>query len=262
MQLDEAFAKLGIIQDFIPVGDSNRPGTKLVPSRVTIHNTDNTGAGANAAAHAKYVKGADARKRKVSWHFTVDDVSIYQSLPTNEVGWHAGSGNGSSIGIEICMHKGMKEVPAYDRAALLTAVLARQHGITVPSSIVQHNHWTGKHCPRVLRDKPTGWQDFLNKVSDFADKLVDVSAADLSPHGDAHHDGEAGSIAMSDAHTVIASDGLRLRAGPGTSFDVRSTLPFGSEVIVLSRSGEWALIDATKDGGADGFVHSAFLRAV
>ena len=73
MQLDQAFAELNIVQDFIPVGNSNRPGRKLTPTAITIHNTDNDSKGANAAAHAKYQKGADARKRQVSWHFTVDD---------------------------------------------------------------------------------------------------------------------------------------------------------------------------------------------
>jgi N-acetyl-anhydromuramyl-L-alanine amidase AmpD len=113
MQLDQAFAELNIVQDFIPAGNSNRPGRKLTPTAITIHNTDNDSVGANEAAHAKYQKGADARKREVSWHFTVDDKSVYQSLPTNEIGWHAGSsaGNASSIGIEICMNADLDVPP-------------------------------------------------------------------------------------------------------------------------------------------------------
>jgi N-acetylmuramoyl-L-alanine amidase CwlA len=78
MQLDQAFAELNIVQDFIPAGNSNRPGRKLTPTAITIHNTDNDSVGANAAAHAKYQKGADARKREVSWHFTVDGTRLRQ----------------------------------------------------------------------------------------------------------------------------------------------------------------------------------------
>jgi hypothetical protein len=48
------------------------------------HNTDTPDKNANAAAHAKYQKGADARERKVSRDFTMDGKSVYQSLPTNE----------------------------------------------------------------------------------------------------------------------------------------------------------------------------------
>src|SRR5258706_15124518 len=128
MRVDEAYAELKVVQDFIPAGNSNRPGKKLAATSITIHNTDNEDPGANAAAHAKYQKGADARKREVSWHFTVDDTSVFQSLPTNEVGWHAGSrkGNGSSLGIEICMNPELDVPETYKRAALLTAVMAFQ----------------------------------------------------------------------------------------------------------------------------------------
>jgi N-acetylmuramoyl-L-alanine amidase CwlA len=164
MQLDQAFRDLNIVQDFIPVTNSNRPGKRLAPTHITIHNTDNAGPRADAAAHARYVKGADAQARQVSWHYTVDDHVIYQSLPVNEVGWHSGPGNSNSIGIEICMHQGMNEAQAYDRAALLVAVLALQNNVTVPEAVVQHNFWTGKHCPRVLRDQPNGWRGFLAKV--------------------------------------------------------------------------------------------------
>lgn len=164
LRLEKAFAQLNIVQDFIPRANSNRPGTRLVPTHITIHNTDNASPGADAAAHARYVKGQDAQARQVSWHYTVDDRVIFQSLPANEVGWHSGPGNSKSIGIEICMHQGMDEAAAYDRAALLVAVLAQQNGVAVPANVVQHNFWTGKHCPRVLRDRPNGWSGFLAKV--------------------------------------------------------------------------------------------------
>lgn len=190
MQLDEAFAELNIVQDFIPVGNSNRPGNKLTPTFITIHNTDNTSKGANAAAHAKYQKGADARKREVSWHFTVDDKSVFQSLPTNERGWHAGSkeGNRVSIGIEICMNSDLDVPAAYKRAALLTAVMAFQNKIKVPGQIVQHNHWSGKDCPIVLRHKENGWEGFLDQVKQFRDDLTDVPAPAIAmPKGGDHH---------------------------------------------------------------------------
>ena len=65
-----------------------------------------------------------------------------------------------------------------------------------------------------------------------------------------------------DRYTVIASGGLRLRAGPGTEFDVRSVLSFGAVVTILAREGNWALLDTTGDGSASGFAYSAYLRKV
>lgn len=188
MRIDEAFAQLAIIQDPLPTGSSNRPGTARIPTAITIHNTDNSAKGANAAAHAKYMKGADAKRRKVSWHFTVDDKSIYQSLPVGEIGWHASTsaGNASSIGIEICMNEGLDEAAAYEKAALLTAALAKQHGINVPTAIVQHHHWSGKNCPRVLRAKQNGWRDFLTRVEDLYRSLRAASSPRIEVEDDHH----------------------------------------------------------------------------
>jgi hypothetical protein len=62
-------------------------------------------------------------------------------------------------------------------------------------------------------------------------------------------------------HVVIARDGLKLRAGPGTEFTSERTLPAGTMVNVLRREGQWAQVDLQGDGRADGFMHSSFLRA-
>lgn len=191
MNLDTAQIKLGIVQDYVPVGNSNRPGTRLTATSITIHNTDNKSAGANAAAHARYMKGPDAQRRQVSWHFTVDDKFVYQSIPTNEVAWHAGNrqGNATSIGIEICMNSDLVNVDAcYDRAALLTAWLDYRLGIHVPSSVYQHHDWSGKNCPIVLRPKPNGWSDFLAKVQRNFRNLTPVDAPIIKPSDDDHHD--------------------------------------------------------------------------
>jgi N-acetylmuramoyl-L-alanine amidase CwlA len=183
MQIDEAYAELNIVQDFIPLGNSNRSGKKLVPTGITIHNTDNRHKRANAAAHAKYQKGADARRRRVSWHFTVDDKSVYQSLPTNEVGWHARNtkGNATTIGIEICMNADLDAKAAYHRAALLVAVLAFQNRIRVPKGIFQHHDWyPKKDCPTVLRNEKNAWAIFLGQIKSSLGDLTPVRAAVLA----------------------------------------------------------------------------------
>lgn len=81
-----------IIQDIIPKGNNNRPGYSMNPTYITVHNTANTAAGANAKMHARYEKNPNTA---TSWHFTVDEKEIYQHLPLNENGWHAGDGNGT-----------------------------------------------------------------------------------------------------------------------------------------------------------------------
>ncbi|HZG79687.1 MAG TPA: hypothetical protein VEZ13_02830, partial [Brevibacillus sp.] len=31
-------------------------------------------------------------------------------------------------------------------------------------AVVQHNRWSGKNCPRIIRSRPGGWESFLQKV--------------------------------------------------------------------------------------------------
>jgi uncharacterized protein YgiM (DUF1202 family) len=58
---------------------------------------------------------------------------------------------------------------------------------------------------------------------------------------------------------VTARDGLRLRAGPGTQFDIKTTLVSGQHVNVIGSSDAWSQIDIEGDGLADGYCHSGFL---
>jgi N-acetylmuramoyl-L-alanine amidase len=158
-----------IIEDFIPAGRRNRPGTKLTgPKYITIHDTANPAKGANALMHAKYLKGDDAANRPASWHFTVDDQNVVQHIPLNEVAWHAGDGskgpgNTSSIAIEICENADGDRTKAEANAAELVAHLLKQFGLSI-DAVVQHNRWTGKDCPRIIRHRSGGWEAFLTAV--------------------------------------------------------------------------------------------------
>ena len=168
-----------INQKFIPVSNTfTRPGIKMNPEYITIHETDNTAKGANDEAHAKLQYNGNSRQ--ASWHFQVDDDSIYQSLPTNEVGWHAGDGNGpgnmKSIGIEICVNSDGDFKKAVENAAWLTNHLMSIFKIPL-SKVVQHNRWSGKNCPRNLRSGAKGisWNDFITLVkSDITTEVAKV----------------------------------------------------------------------------------------
>lgn len=153
-----------IIQSIVPKSVKNvRPGIAMSPKYITIHNTANEKA--DAMAHAKYLLNGAGGASK-SWHFTVDDKVIVQHLPTNEVGWHAGDGRGpgnmSSIGVEICEHKGIDFEKAVQNAAWLVRKLMAEHKIPI-HRVVPHKHWTGKTCPRLLLSR---WNEFLKMVQD------------------------------------------------------------------------------------------------
>ncbi|MED4128494.1 N-acetylmuramoyl-L-alanine amidase [Shouchella miscanthi] len=157
-------------KEFIPLSNSNRPGTIINPSYITIHETANTSVGANAQMHSSYVKGVNAQNRQVSWHITVDDAQAIQHLPLNEMGWHAGLlGNKQSIGIEICVNQDGNFEEAKKNAISIIRHLMEELRIDI-ASVVSHKHWTGKNCPANLLST---WKEFTEDI------IKDVSSPDI-----------------------------------------------------------------------------------
>lgn len=160
-----------IVPMLIPASNKfTRPGIAMSPEYITIHETDNTDKGANALAHAKLQqRGND---RQASWHFSVDDGdTIYQSIPTNEVSWNAGDGNGDgnmkSISIEICVNEDGNFTQSKKNAAWLVRYLMDKYNIPI-NKVVQHNHWSGKDCPQQIRAEKNGWDNFIAQVNGLA----------------------------------------------------------------------------------------------
>lgn len=157
----------GIIiqQDIIPAGRRNRPGGRNPDIYITIHETGNTDAGADAEAHGKYLAGSAGEASLTSWHYTVDDHAIVQHLPDNETAYHAGDGaggpgNATSIGIEICVNQDGDFEAARANAAALVRLLMAEHSIPL-GNIKQHHDWNGKNCPAAIRAASGAWEAFL-----------------------------------------------------------------------------------------------------
>lgn len=141
-----------IKQQFIPASRTKqRPGYAMIPQYITIHSTGNPKS--TAQNEADYV--CYNSDRQASYHYVVDDSRIIQVLPADEVAWHAGdggsgTGNRKSVAIEICEPGDRKK--AVDNAVWLTKELIRDLKID-KAHIRQHHDWSGKDCPRILRNK-------------------------------------------------------------------------------------------------------------
>ena len=210
---------MDIVKDFIPRGRRNRPEHSMSAKWITIHDTGNSDAGADAAAHARYLKGDAAANRPVSWHFTVDEDNVYQHLPLDENGWHAedgsnGQGNRMSIGVEICMNSDGDRPRAEARAAKLVAWLLQTVDSLkdYPGAVKQHHDWTGKNCPRVLRGRSGGWQEFLDAVKEALHEsdgeLHRVQVGAYSQYGNAVRMRDRLKADGYDTYLVLADDGL------------------------------------------------------
>jgi len=162
-----------------PLGSLCRSGQTLLDFvGVTIHETSNWSSGATAAMHAQYLRGS-AQNLEVSWHYSVDSTSAYQSIPENEKAWHAGdtgmgTGNAHTIAIEICDNAGGNFDQAMGNAEWLAADILYRHGVySVSKHLFQHHDFSsfGKNCPITIRD--TGrWPEFSAKTQMYLDQMV------------------------------------------------------------------------------------------
>ncbi len=91
-----AFEKpLKAVQNLLPANDPTmEPATTVMKPRfIVFHDTADGLASANASYIANYCKTAP----DASWHYTIDDGSIIQSVPLDRVAWHAGCGTDTSL---------------------------------------------------------------------------------------------------------------------------------------------------------------------
>ena len=155
----------------IPEASSHRTHYAMRPLYITIHTTDNTSKGADALSHAKLQYTGNVRS--ASWHYTVDNHCIYQSLPLNQQAGHAGDGvmpgNGASIAIEICVNSDGHLYMAEKNAAKLAAALLKQYNLSV-DQLRMHHDWSGKECPRPMIEGQFGsmsWESFKKQVYNY-----------------------------------------------------------------------------------------------
>lgn len=186
MDRTELGRSLNLSVEMIPTGRPNRSGRQIAATHLTVHNTSNTNRGANAKAHSRFVREKgfyvlpSGKTNHVSWHYTVDDTRVIKHLPVNERAIHAGNGNGVSLGIEICMHAGIDQNAANERAARLIAVL--MHDLKIPkANIRSHKSWTGKSCPTLLLSKFDG---FRERAAAICDGLEGAAEEEGSPATD------------------------------------------------------------------------------
>lgn len=182
----DAQKELNLKVDLIPEGKyGRRLFREMTPQYITIHSTQNpTG---DAYAHAKALNRGALRGGVcgyLCWHFTVQQDTVIQHLPTSERGEHAdfdGPGNRYSIGIEMCEHQGNNQLATMERTAKLAASLMYYHKIPI-ENVRAHYHWPregynppNKDCPHFLLENGqpgTTWRWFVGRIQRHYDRLV------------------------------------------------------------------------------------------
>ncbi|CAH1058837.1 N-acetylmuramoyl-L-alanine amidase [Paenibacillus pseudetheri] len=155
-------------KDYIPskTACNRRPALAMTATTITIHNTGNP---SSTAANERSWLTNDTNNRQASFHIVVDSKEAIECIPLTENAWHAGdgskvgSGNRSSIGVEIC--ESGDYAKTLDNAATLVASMLKERGWGV-DRLRRHFDWSGKICPHLMygSGKWTGWTAFKNMV--------------------------------------------------------------------------------------------------
>ncbi len=149
----------------------------MTPKTVVIHN-----AGTKNGTASNLNKALHNTKEYKSWHFSVDDKEVVESLPLNRNAFATGDGGygiGNRTGIQIEIAKDMdtdteKEwQKARSNGAKLAAILLKKYNWDI-SHVSKHQDYkmtdgTYKYCPHKILDE--GWDNFLSLIQTELDKL-------------------------------------------------------------------------------------------
>jgi hypothetical protein len=153
--------------DLVPVGQfKQRTGIAMKPESLTWHETANYNTGADADMHSRWLDNG-AGDQYLSVHFFVDDHKAIQKIPLNEVSWHAGDGDGpgnyTSLSFEFCVNFDGDFEKTFRNMAELFGYI--QYKLDLDDAF-QHNHWSGKDCPRLLRQQ-NRWLEALDLIEAY-----------------------------------------------------------------------------------------------
>lgn len=167
--------KITINEKLIKYNFSSRNGTSI--KYIVIHDTGNTGVGANANSHYNYFNTGD---RQASAHYFVDDSQILRVVRDSNKSWHCGDGHGkygitneNSIGIEMCINSDGDFNKTYEKTIELTRYLMEQYKISI-DNVVRHYDASRKMCPNIF--SPNNW----SKWDKFKRDLTNVKNEDYT----------------------------------------------------------------------------------
>lgn len=130
------------------------------PDSYTIHNTGNKASAQNERDNLQNNEGT------TSFHSVVDRKEVIRCIPFNTGAYHAGTvaGNNSSISLEICEGDLQNHfAETWENAVAVVAQDLTNLGWGV-DRLRQHNHWSGKNCPRYFREHGL-WEQFKKEVA-------------------------------------------------------------------------------------------------
>lgn len=167
---DDIQVEIAIVPSSVYNVRSNQKRGASEVTSFTVHETANYNAGANADMHKRWLHSG-AGGAYVGFNLVVDDKKLIQLTPFDEVTWAAGTpgGNRTSDHLEICVNSDINHTKARRNGAAVAAGVLKARGISINSGLVQHNMWTRKNCPALMRANNNAiWNNtFVPMVKEF-----------------------------------------------------------------------------------------------
>lgn len=200
---------------------------------IVVHDTGNTGAGANAMAHYNYFGGGD---RQASAHYFVDESNIVQIIEDWNAAWHCGDGHGAygitnhnSIGIEICINSDGNYNKAVSNAIDLVKAKMKEYNVPL-ERVVRHYDASRKNCPASM--STNGWAKWNWFKSQLSGSVIEIVESGVIAYG-----------------CVNAQSGLNVRSQANTDSEKIGALSNGAEVKIGFESNGWYNIYFGNNGG-------------
>lgn len=152
----------------------NRSPRSTTIKYIVVHDTGNTGKGANAESHYKYFNGGD---RGSSADVFVDDTQALQVNDWNKhYTWHCGDGHGAygitnanSVGVEMCINSDGNYEKAFARTVEVVKYLMATLGIDA-EHVVRHYDASRKNCPASMSgNNRARWKEFKQRITEDID---------------------------------------------------------------------------------------------
>lgn len=196
-------------------------------TEIAVHQTGNTGKGANADMHARLQENGNSRI--AGWHYSVDDKEAIQSFEDDLRLYHTGATHGhkNGIGVEICINSDGDYNKAVANGAEVVKYLMKKHNIPL-NKVKQHYDYSGKNCPAQIRANKNGisWNDFKVMVEgEKAEKSSNI----VKPSSNGTSIAGAKLVKNENAY-FLATENIKVRSQPTIKATHTGTFPKGESL--------------------------------
>ena len=141
------------------------------------------------------------------------------------------------------------KLKAYENAIELVKILLKYHNFTI-DKVVQHNKWSGKDCPQLLRANKFGynWDWFIKQCKGSTNQ---VSSTATFKSGD-----------YTGKKAKVTANVLNIRFDRGTQYDVIGKLKKGDTVKLNYCLNGWISIEGYKGNAGLGYVNTDYLELI